>query len=162
MAPQAANFSSSTSRDFMQDVNVVVVFDSSDAATEKLALAAAVGAVQARANIRLRRMPENPDTIEYVAPREPDALWADVVMSGCPAACGLESLEAFAAGKLAGKIGSALSHGSGNASTYAALCNAGFITVPILSRDEDALERARMQGHRVAEVARALKSAGGV
>jgi hypothetical protein len=146
----------------MQDVNVVVVFDASDGETEKLALAAAVGAVQGRANIRLRRLPESADSIEYVAPREADALWADAVISGWPAGCGLEALEAFAAGKLVGKVGSALHHGAKNQAIYAAMCNAGFITVPVLSAPVEALECARMQGRRVAEVARALRKSGAV
>jgi hypothetical protein len=57
--------------------------------TEKLALAAAVGAVQARANIRMRRLPDNSAEInetlarmrrEYVAPMPADAIWADAVI----------------------------------------------------------------------------------
>jgi len=43
----------------MQDVNVVVVFYSRTGSTERLALAAAVGAVQGRALIRLRRLPDS-------------------------------------------------------------------------------------------------------
>ena len=43
----------------MQDVNIVVTFYSLHGLTEKLALAAAVGAVQGRANIRLRRLPDS-------------------------------------------------------------------------------------------------------
>jgi hypothetical protein len=39
-------------------MNVLIIFSSSTGATEALALAAAVGAVQARANIRLRRLPD--------------------------------------------------------------------------------------------------------
>ena len=45
----------------MQDVNVVVVFYSRTGSTERLALAAAVGAVQGRALIRLRRLPDSAD-----------------------------------------------------------------------------------------------------
>ena len=45
----------------MQDMNVLVVFCSRTGRTEKLALAAAVGAVQARANIRLRWLREAAD-----------------------------------------------------------------------------------------------------
>jgi hypothetical protein len=37
-----------------QDINVLVTFWSRTGVTEKLALAAALGAVQAKANIRLR------------------------------------------------------------------------------------------------------------
>lgn len=73
---------------------VVVIFYSRDGATERLAHAAAVGAVQARAVIRLRRMADadaqaaverhaaSRETLqrmhrEYVAPREADILAAD-------------------------------------------------------------------------------------
>ena len=70
---------------------VLVVFYSRCGKTEKLALAAAVGAVQARANIRLRRLPdvtEIPECAEetrrmkreYVNPAEPDVLWARAII----------------------------------------------------------------------------------
>jgi multimeric flavodoxin WrbA len=75
-------------------INVLVIFDSCCGNTEKLALAAAVGAVQARASIRLRRLPdsgqESPECSEalarmrkeYVAPRKEDTAWADAVIVG--------------------------------------------------------------------------------
>jgi hypothetical protein len=86
----------------MTEVNVVVVFYSRYGETERLALAAALGAVQARANIRLRRLKDLADdeTIgrdprwtenlermgaDYIAPREIDADWADVILvASCP------------------------------------------------------------------------------
>lgn len=98
----------------MRAVNVLVVFQSFDGATERLALAAAVGAVQARANIRLRRLPENrPEANtsgeallrmrrEYVPPTPADGVWADAVIFGCNGriAGGLQqSSEAAAYGK---------------------------------------------------------------
>src|SRR5579883_857077 len=71
-------------------VNVFVIFDCSTGTTEKLALAAGVGAVQARANIRLRRLPDNnseesTETLkrmrrEYVPPTPADTAWADAVI----------------------------------------------------------------------------------
>ena|SRR5436309_11200824 len=70
-------------------MNVLVIFSSCDGATEKLALAAAVGAVQARASIRLRRLSdqssENHEELirmrrEYVPPAASDAVWADAVI----------------------------------------------------------------------------------
>ncbi len=73
----------------MPGVNVLVIFASCSGATEKLALAAAVGAVQARANIRLRRLPDDcaaltEDVVrmrkEYVTPTSADARWADAVI----------------------------------------------------------------------------------
>src|SRR5262249_54930953 len=71
--------------------HVLVVFYSRCGTTEKLALAAAVGAVQARANIRLRRLldvraiAECGEEVarvkkEYVAPAEADVLWADAIV----------------------------------------------------------------------------------
>lgn len=82
-------------------VNALVVFYSRYGETEKLALAAGVGAIQARANIRLRRLTDlaEPDTIQadelwlqnlermkkdYIAPREIDAQWADLLILASP------------------------------------------------------------------------------
>jgi len=75
-------------------VNVLVIFYSCCGTTEKLALAAAVGAVQARANIRMRRLTDSGEEIaeckealarmrkEYVPPTQTDAIWADAVIVG--------------------------------------------------------------------------------
>jgi hypothetical protein len=75
-------------------VNVLVIFCSDGELMEQLALAAAVGAVQARANIRIRRLPatdERPGPVaeplarmqrEYVPPTTADAIWADAVIIG--------------------------------------------------------------------------------
>jgi len=75
-------------------VNVLVVFYSCSGHTEKLALAAAVGAVQARGSIRLRRLsdscedrPEHREALsrmrsEYVPPAPADVVWADAVIVG--------------------------------------------------------------------------------
>lgn len=69
-------------------MNVLVIFYSCSGKTESVALAAGVGAVQARANIRLRRLPdqsrESTETLErmrreYVPPTAADAAWADAV-----------------------------------------------------------------------------------
>lgn len=85
----------------MTSVNVLVIFYSRYGATEKLALAAGVGAIQARANIRLRRLPDLADAEEiqrdpawsenlermkkdYIAPRDIDAQWADVLILAAP------------------------------------------------------------------------------
>jgi NAD(P)H dehydrogenase (quinone) len=78
----------------MAPVNVLVIFCSNGELTEELALAAAVGAVQARANIRIRRLPSNDEEgaggnerlarmqREYVPPTPADAIWADAVIIG--------------------------------------------------------------------------------
>jgi multimeric flavodoxin WrbA len=118
----------------MQDINTLVTFSSRTGWTEKVALAAALGAVQARSFIRLRWLREDVDdqTVdslpgwrenrdrmarEYIGPREIDFLWADVVALGMPARDGvsspelktyLEGLNALqSAGKLHGKVATA-------------------------------------------------------
>jgi NAD(P)H dehydrogenase (quinone) len=163
----------------MQDVNVVVVFYSRTGSTERLALAAAVGAVQGRANIRLRRLPdpqgeaidqENCERMnrEYVAPREADATWAEAIIVGMPAGADTLSAEferyfdSLAAlrdrGEFEGKIGSSFTQGVGTGPLYAAMSRAGLITVP-LAPDPDSVVAARLQGRRVADMARALRPA---
>jgi hypothetical protein len=64
----------------MQDVNVLVVFPTRGEWIERLALAAAVGAVQGRANIRLRCLEAAADK-EFIAPRDADADWADAILA---------------------------------------------------------------------------------
>ena len=70
-------------------MNVLVIFSSCTGETEKLALAAAVGAVQVRANIRLRRLVDQSSATgedldrmrrEYVPPTPADTSWADAVV----------------------------------------------------------------------------------
>ena len=160
----------------MQDVNVLVVFQSSFGSTERLALAAAVGAVQGRANIRLRRVRDSADESvdqEYIAPRADDAPWADAIIAGMPAGpCRLsagferyfDSLgELGNRGELRGKIGAAFTHGFAADALIAAMHRAGLTTLGE-SRDipeapgPDALTAARLQGRRVADAARALKA----
>ena len=91
-------------------ITVVVVFYSRGGATENLAHAAAVGAVQARALIRLRRVgdtdrasvlarfPGSKDSLrrmhnEYVEPKETDVLAADVLILGSPPDVGVSAPE---------------------------------------------------------------------
>jgi NAD(P)H dehydrogenase (quinone) len=86
----------------MSEVNVLVVFYSRRGDTERLATAAGVGAIQARANIRLRRLKDlaaaadiardpvwtaelERMNMDYIAPREIDAQWADVIVVASPA-----------------------------------------------------------------------------
>ena len=78
----------------MEEIRVLVIFSCESGSVESLALAAAVGAVQGRALIRLRRVPD-PNAVateesprlcrDYVAPREGDAQWADGVVLAVPA-----------------------------------------------------------------------------
>jgi len=165
----------------MGDIHVLVVFYSRTGQTERLALAAAVGAVQAKANIRLRWLREVAEDFtirsvpewkenrermekEYVAPREADAVWADALVIGTNGAPSelkdyLASLEALrTSGKLDGKIATAFSSGSSAdcAPLFAALAQLGCVVVPS-GFQPDAIENARLQGRRVAEVARALQ-----
>lgn len=105
--------------------NVLVVFYSRRGKTEKLALAAGVGAIQARANIRLRRLPDlaSAETIardaewadnlermkkDYIAPREIDAEWAEVVILAAPHDCTAEMERYLEAARLAGKTAAVL------------------------------------------------------
>jgi NAD(P)H dehydrogenase (quinone) len=165
----------------MQDINTLVTFSSRAGATEKLALAAALGAVQARANIRLRWLRENVEdrsidsvpgwrenrarmTKEYIAPREIDFLWADVLLLGMPARDGesspewktyLDGLMALQpAGKLRGKVGTAFTAGSDPAlvSLCSVLSGLDLILVP-----PDLTATAQSHGRKVTEVARSLK-----
>jgi len=137
----------------MTPVNVVVVFYSRYGETEKLALAAGLGAVQARANIRLRRLKDLADAqtigrdshwkenlermlLDYVAPREVDAEWADVILvASCPDSPDetrqyLQSLKT----------------------------NRGKPIVPIADQTPDRIAAALAQGKRAVERARELKS----
>lgn len=145
---------------------VLVTFSCESGETEKQALSAAVGAVQARAMIRLRRIPDtdshrHTETLlrmrkEYVSPGEADVLGADALIL----AAGAETTEASQPwqtflsllrrlgneGKLEGKVGAAI----GGLSP--ALAGLGFVTVTQLSSDPLSL------GRSVAEMARSLKS----
>ena len=100
----------------MTPVNVLVIFCSRSGLTEKLALAAAVGAVQARANIRIRRLPSSGEESaeynehlarmrrEYVPPTSADAMWADAVIIGMYGKIAGLSVEAGAATAYGRKI----------------------------------------------------------
>ena len=137
----------------MIPVNVVVVFYSRYGETEKLALAAGVGAVQARASIRLRRLQDlaNAQAIErdprwqeslermtqdYIAPREIDAEWADVILvASCPDSPAETDRYRESLSALPGKL-----------------------IVPITNQAPDRIAAARAQGKQAAEKARELKS----
>lgn len=105
--------------------NVLVIFYSRRGKTEKLALAAGVGAIQARANIRLRRLPDRADekTIatdpewtenlermkkDYIAPREVDAQWAEVMILAAPKDCTAEMERYLESARVSGKTAAVL------------------------------------------------------
>jgi NAD(P)H dehydrogenase (quinone) len=94
----------------MSGANVLVVFYSRTGVTEMQALAVGVGAIQARANIRLRRLRdaadektisahakwvENRDRMnkDYIIPAETDAVWADAIIIAAPHGFGASSPE---------------------------------------------------------------------
>jgi multimeric flavodoxin WrbA len=107
--------------------NILVTFWSRTGKTEKLALRAALGAVQAKAKIRLRWLREvvedsELDSIpewrvnrermskEYIEPRENDFAWADGMVIAIPAGLSLAATElkmylnAFATARSSGKL----------------------------------------------------------
>ena len=135
-------------------VNVLVVFYSRFGATERLALAAAVGAVQGRANIRLRRLADAADegTIasmpgwlesrkrmnrQYVTPREADVGWADAILVGIPAGSAEAALW----------------------SEWLKTLHAPAIVESFFPAEDaaDSVEAARLQGRATADAARAAK-----
>lgn len=141
----------------MPEVNVVVVFYSRYGDTEQLALAAGVGAIQARANIRLRRLKDLADAEniardarwaenlgrmnrDYIAPRDVDVAWADVMLvASCPDS--LRETEEYVEAVLAtpGR-------------------NDHLLIVPIVDAPPDRLASAREQAHKAVEDARKLKT----
>jgi hypothetical protein len=166
----------------MGDINVLVVFYSKHGTTEKLALAAGLGAIQARANIRLRRVNDLADrrTIEaspewrgnvdrmnrdYVAPRPADPVWADVIVLSTPTdSCaeieGYCSVLAATEG-MTGKIAAPLIAGgdiSALRPVYAAAACADLIVAPPPRTSGNGLDGARAFGRRVTQMARALKA----
>jgi NAD(P)H dehydrogenase (quinone) len=163
------------------NVNVLVAFYSRYGKAEQLALAAGVGAIQARANIRLRRLADlaDPMTIQadsewaanldrmnrdYVVPRPADPVWADAILlvtsDDSPGELQryVDSLPAL--GSMAGKIAAPLTSGHREsilASIYGRSAGAGLIVVPAPSDAGDAIGAARAHGRRVAQMARAIK-----
>jgi len=138
-------------------VNVVVVFYSRYGATEQLALAAGVGAIQAHANIRVRRLKElagaetiarDPRWVEnlermnrdYIPPREIDVDWAEVLLvASCPDS--LRETEQYVEALLAtpGR-------------------NVRLLIVPLVDAPGDRLAAAREQARKAVEDARKLKA----
>ena len=138
-------------------VNVVVVFYSRYGDTERLALAAGVGAIQAHANIRMRRLKDLADaeTIacdprwtenlermnrDYIAPREIDVDWAEgILVASCPDS--LRETEQY---------------------VEALLATPGrkdrLLIVPLADAPVDRLASARQQAHEAVENARKLKT----
>jgi hypothetical protein len=164
-------------------INVLVVFYSRYGETERLALAAGLGAIQAEGNIRLRRVPDlaQSDRIEadaewarslarmnrdYVTPRAADPPWADVIILAAPPGSSAEivsfvqSLPSMAPmhEKLAAPL-AAPDDAPCLAALFAAAARAGLISVPMQAAAGDRLTRARLHGQRLVHLGRALKNA---
>ena len=167
-------------------VNVLVVFYSRYGDTERLALAAGVGAIEAEGSIRLRRLPDGAgaETIQadhawrealdrmnrdYVTPRPADPVWADVIVLATPAGSSRE-VEAYLAtlrelGPMAGKLAAPLTPGEMGScdGVFVAAARAGLMAVPLnrdgdTSGDADLVTQARLHGQRLVQLARAIKS----
>ena len=157
----------------MTELKVMVVFYSRHGETEKLALAAGVGAMQSRASIRLRRLPDMADAAaiardpqwaehwermsrDYIAPREIDAEWADVMILASPETSPAE-MERYLRGlqNVAGKIAAPLTTAS---FPLAAAARAGFVIFALPDGPGDRIDAARAHGRRVTEISRKLKA----
>jgi multimeric flavodoxin WrbA len=165
----------------MQEINTVVTFSSRTGVTERLGLAAGLGAVQAHSLIRLRWLSEKIDdqtiagvaewkenrarmTKEYIAPREIDFLWADVLVLALPARDGTSSPELKtyldglkplqSAGKLQGKVATAFTAASNGA--LISLCSV-FEGLDLILIPPDLEESATLLGRRVTQAARDLR-----
>jgi multimeric flavodoxin WrbA len=165
---------------------VVVTFYSRSGQTERLATAAAVGAVQARAGIRMRRLadenpaatlgrhPESRESLErmhkeYVPPREADVLAADALIFGLPADMSPASAECasyfallsklHAEGKLKGKAAAVVGASPACDAARQALSASGLtVVVSDASTGGNEVERAIALGRRVVDVAASLRS----
>jgi NAD(P)H dehydrogenase (quinone) len=163
-------------------VNVLVVFYSRGGDTERLALTVGVGAIQARANIRLRRLPPGTDaqstpmtpaqrgtwermSRDYVEPRAADPLWADVIVLAV-SADGVRDMEAYvdalpSLGAVAGKTAAPVASGSSPQllrPIYAAAAGAGLVVVPAAVL-LDSTDARHAHGRQIVAVAHALKAA---
>jgi NAD(P)H dehydrogenase (quinone) len=168
------------------DINALVVFYSRYGATEKLALAAGLGAIQADANIRLRRIADRADAAtiaadphwkqnldrmnrDYVVPRPADPVWADVIILATPAESSGE-VESYVAslsslGSMNGKLAAPLAPGNRESALkpiYSAAACCGLIVAPLSDLSNDPIATVTRFGQRVTEMARALKKGSGV
>jgi len=145
---------------------VLVVFACQSGEIEKMALSAAVGAVQARALIRLRRLPdtdngEPTETLkrmrrEYVPPAEADVLGANALILAANKESGESSQQwrSFldllgklgAEGRLTGKVAAAVG------GRFPSLTGLGFAVV------DEAVSDSLILGRDVAEKARSMKA----
>ena len=166
-------------------ITVVVAFYSRCGTTETRALTAAVGSVNARALIRMRRMPDTQDATEcaaetarmrreYVPPTEVDLAGADALVVAVPPGSGATApewaplakmLAALAAqDKVRGKVAAVAPGGdaAANAAFAAVLGELGFTMVEPATATNAAtagsLAHVQAHGRLVAETSRTLKS----
>lgn len=153
-------------------MNVLITFYCLDGATEKLALAAAVGAVQGRAAIRLRRLdPQAGESTieerlnrEYVVPKEADARWADAIILGTPARLSVSSPvlnEYFGLlrnAEVRGKLGASVVADGAPEALHRSMKELGFKMLPLDLCAVDSVDGARQLGRRVAELGAHSKS----
>ena len=157
----------------MGDINALVVFYSRYGTAEKLALAAGLGAIQADANIRLRRVADRADAAtidadadwkknldrmnrDYVVPRPADPAWADVIILATPADTSTE-LETYVAslsslGSMTGKLAAPLAPGNRESALkpiYSAAACCGLIVAPCGESADDPIATATSFGQRV-------------
>jgi len=169
----------------MRPIVVLVTFYSRDGRTETLALSHAVGAVQARALIRLRRVadatpageftdandPLRRMLKEYVVPTEADVLGANAIAVAPSPGSSISSPEWASfitlldqlghAGKLTGKVAAVIDTGDrATTNSFAsALLSSGLVVVPAADCASEATPPfATGHGRRLAETARALDS----
>jgi hypothetical protein len=153
------------------ELNAVIIFYSRGGETESLALAAGVGAIQARANVRFRKVSEIADSptieSEYIAPRQIDLDWADVLVLAIPSDAPdemnryLGSLKTLT-GKIAAPFTSrSITHGEKDPALlalYAAAARVGLMVVPAPAETAtDPVQAVQAHIRRVVEIARALK-----
>lgn len=159
---------------------ILVTFCPRTNQAEKLALAAGVGAVQARAGIRLRCLTRGsgPDSqpgdslertsAEYIPPSEDDVAWADALVF-CPAR-GADTSGAVWEGyldllgrmsaerKLDGKIAAVTGPPSDSVALVESMLSLGLIVLPhappATSGASDEILNARVQGRRLAMIVR--------
>ena len=162
-------------------VNVPVVFYSRYGETEKLALAAGLGAIQEEANIRLRRLADRADAAtiagdgawsaslarmqrDYVTPRPADPVWADLIFLATPGQSDGE-VETYATslpdcgpmtGKMAAPLTTAVDSGTLHRVYGAAACS-GLFVAPWGRQGDDAVTAARLHGRAMVRAVRAMK-----
>ena len=153
-------------------MNILISFYSLNGETENLALAAAVGAVQGRAAIRLRRIDPEPGESakeerlnrDYVPPKEADVRWADAIMVGTPARLSASSpalnqyFELLRTAGVGGKLGAPFVSDAAQVedaleALHRKMTEVGFKMVPLDSSAVDDPNDARMLGRQVAELA---------